>query len=79
MTTTVRLPKDLGERLARVAKETGRPKSHVLRALLEENIERLEWEAELEQKAADIRAGRRRTYSLDDAEVELGLHDEDCS
>lgn len=56
-----------------VAKETGRPKSFFLRSLLGENIERLEWEADLEQKAAEIRAGRRRTYSLD--EVETGLAD----
>ncbi|WP_108848990.1 DUF6290 family protein [Dietzia lutea] len=75
MTTTVRLPKDLEERLARVAKGTGRPKSHYLRSLLEENIERLEWEAKLEEKVADIRAGRRRTYSLDEVEAELDLAD----
>lgn len=75
MTTTVRLPKELEERLARVAKGTGRPKSHYLRSLLEENIERLEWEAELEQKVADIRAGRRRTYTHEEVKRELGLAD----
>lgn len=75
MTTTVRLPEELEARLARVSKGTGRPKSYYLRALLEENIERLEWEAELEQKVADIRAGRRRTYSLDEVEAELDLAD----
>ena len=73
MTTTVRLPKDLEERLARVAARTGRPKSYYLRSLLEENLDRLEWEADLEQKVADIRAGRRRTYSLDEVEAELDL------
>ncbi len=75
MTTTVRLPKNLEERLARVAAETGRPKSHYLRSLLEENIDRLEWEAELEKKVADIRAGRRQTYTLDEVEAELDLAD----
>lgn len=75
MTTTVRLPKHLEERLARVAAETGRPKSHYLRSLLEENIDRLEWEAELEKKVADIRAGRRQTYTLDEVEAELDLAD----
>ncbi|MBB1033576.1 ribbon-helix-helix protein, CopG family [Dietzia sp. CQ4] len=73
MSTTARLPRDLEERLARVAKGTGRPKSHYLRALLEENIERLEWEAELQQKVADIRAGRRQTYTLDEVEAERDL------
>lgn len=73
MSTTVRLPKDLEERLARVAKQTGRPKSFYLRSLLEENIERLEWEAELQQKVADIRAGRRQTYTVDEVEAERDL------
>ena len=75
MTTTVRLPEDLEERLARVAKEGGQSKSYYLRALLAENIERLEWELELDRKVADIRAGRRRTYSLEEVERELGLED----
>lgn len=75
MTTTVRLPKELEERLARVAKGTGRPKSFYLRSLLEEHIEQLEWEAELEQKVADIRAGRRRTYTHEEVKRELGLED----
>lgn len=73
MTTTVRLPKNLEERLASVAAETGRSKSHYLRSLLEENIDRLEWEAELEKKVADIRAGRRQTCTLDEVEAELDL------
>lgn len=75
MTTTVRLPDDLETRLTKVAKASGQPKSFYLRSLLEENIERLEWELELERKAADIRAGRRRTYSLKEVERELGLED----
>lgn len=75
MTTTVRLPEDLEARLARVAEGTGRSKSYYMRSLLEDNIERLEWELELERKVEDIRAGRRRTYSLEEVERELGLED----
>lgn len=75
MATTVRLPKDLEERLARVAEGTGRPKGHYLRTLLEGTIERLEWEAGIEQKVADIRAGRRRTYSHEEMKQELGVED----
>lgn len=75
MTTTVRLPDELEARLAKVAQQSGQPKSYYLRSLLEENIERLEWEMALERKAADIRAGRRPTYSLEEVERELGLDD----
>ncbi|GAA1162853.1 type II toxin-antitoxin system RelB family antitoxin [Nesterenkonia sandarakina] len=75
MTTTVRLPAELEARLARVAEGTGRPKSYYLRALLEENIERLEWELSLERKVADIRAGKRQRYSLEEVERELDLED----
>lgn len=75
MTTTVRLPADLEARLAQVAEGTGRPKSYYLRSLLEENIERLEWELSLERKVADIRAGKRQTYSLEEVERELDLED----
>lgn len=73
MTTTVRLPEELEARLAQVAKGTGRPKSYYLRTLLEENIERLEWELSLERKVDDIRAGERRTYSLEEVERKLDL------
>lgn len=75
MTTTVRLPQDLEDRLNRVAEESGQPKSYYLRSLLAENIDRLEWELELDRKVADIRAGRRRTYSLEEVERELGVED----
>lgn len=75
MTTTLRLPEELEARLARVAQHSGQTKSYYLRSLLEENIERLEWELELERKASDIRAGRRRTYSLEEVERELDLED----
>lgn len=73
MTTTVRLPEELETRLNNVAQQSGQSKSYYLRTLLEENIERLEWELELERKAANIRAGRRRTYSLEEVERELDL------
>lgn len=75
MTTTVRLPADLEARLTQVAEGTGRPKSYYLRSLLEENIERLEWELSLERKVSDIRAGKRQTYSLEEVERELDLED----
>ncbi|GHD13809.1 type II toxin-antitoxin system RelB family antitoxin [Zhihengliuella salsuginis] len=75
MTTTVRLPHELEARLEHVAAGAGRPKSYYLRSLLEENIERLEWEQALAKKADDIRAGRRPTYSLEEVERELGLED----
>lgn len=75
MTTTVRLPEELENRLNMIAQVSGRSKSYYLRSLVEENIERLEWELELDRKVADIRAGRRRTYSLEEVERELGLED----
>lgn len=73
MTTTVRLPQELESRLERLADVSGRSKSYYLRTLAEENIARLEWEAQLAAKAADIRAGRRQTVSMEELEADLDL------
>lgn len=69
----VRLPGDIEERLARLAAETGRPKSYYVREALVEHMDELEDLYLAEQRLIDVRAGRSRTRTLDEVERGLGL------
>ena len=71
----VRLPTALEERLATLAEETGRTKSYHVREALEEYIQDMEDDCIAEKRLEDIRAGRSRTYTLEEVEAELGLGD----
>lgn len=71
----VRLPTALEERLATLAEETGRTKSYHVREALEEYIQDMEDVCIAEKRLEDIRAGRSRTYTLEEVEAELGLGD----
>ena len=73
MSTSVRLPPEIEERLDRLAATTGRPKAFYLRELITSGLDRLEWEYSVAQKATDIRAGRRETIPADTVRAELGL------
>ncbi|NLS09884.1 ribbon-helix-helix protein, CopG family [Nesterenkonia sp. MY13] len=73
--TSIRLPGEVDERLERLAAETGRSKSFYLRELVTSGLDRLEYEYGIMRDVEDIRAGRQRTYSLDEVEAELGLDD----
>lgn len=73
MATSIRLPEETEARLDRLAAKTGRPKSFYLRELIEKNIDKLEWEYSLTQKAMDIRAGTRDTVSSADVRQKLDL------
>lgn len=73
--TSIRLPGEVDERLERLAAETGRSKSFYLRELVTSGLDRLEYEYGIMRDVEDIRAGRQRSYSLDEVEAELGLDD----
>lgn len=57
MPTSIRLSPEVEARLDRLAASIGRTKSHLLRELIENNLDRLEWEYQLMWKASDTRAG----------------------
>jgi len=69
----LRLPPDVEERLDELARRTGRSKSFYAREAILEHLSDLEDVYLASQRLEDLRAGRSRTWSLDEAERELGL------
>lgn len=75
MSISLRLPEDLSTRLQNLAANTGRSKTFYMIEAIKEHIEDLEDLYLAEKRLADFRAGRSKTYSLEDVERELGLAD----
>lgn len=72
---SVRLPKDLRERVEALAKATRRSQGDVVREVLERDLSALEWEQRIIARAADLRSGRVKAVPLAVVERELGLSD----
>ncbi len=75
MPTSVRLPKELEQRLTTLAADTGRSKAFYIREAIAEYIEDLEDIYLAEKRLADIKSGKSRTYTLEEVEQRLGLAD----
>ena len=71
----VRLPTEIEERLEKLAKTTGRTKTYYVRQAILEYLDDLEDLYLAEQRLIDLRAGRNRTYTLEEVERDLGLAD----
>ncbi|MBD5539347.1 MAG: ribbon-helix-helix protein, CopG family [Desulfovibrio sp.] len=71
--TSLRLPDDIGKRLTELAKRTGRSKTYYILEAIREHLDDLEDLYIAEQRLADIKAGRSRTYSVEEVRRELGL------
>ena len=71
----IRVPADIEDRLDRLAKATGRTKTFYAREAILEHLDDLEDLYLAEQCLTDIRAGRERTYPLDEVVRDLGLED----
>ena len=71
----IRLPAEIEERLERLARATGRTKTSLAREAILEHLEDQEDLHLAEQRLNDNRAGRSRTYTLQEVERELGLAD----
>ncbi len=69
----IRLPEDIEKRLDRLAKRSGRTKTYYARAAILRHIEDLEDLQIAEEELIAIRAGRSRTYTLEEVERDLGL------
>lgn len=74
-TAALRMPEDLAARYDRLAKSTGRTKTYYMNEALAASIDRLEYEYGILQQVEDWRAGRLKTYSLDEVGEMLGLDD----
>lgn len=75
MATSVRLPEATEKRLNDLAARTGRTKAYYIREAIEEHIQDMEDIYLAEQRLAEVKAGRSRTFTLEEVEAELGLAD----
>lgn len=71
----IRLPEEIEIRLENLAKATGRTKTYYAREAILEYLEDMEDLYTAEQRMADIKAGRSKTYTLDEVKSRLGLAD----
>ncbi|MDR0664906.1 MAG: DUF6290 family protein [Helicobacteraceae bacterium] len=69
----IRLPREIEDRLAALVQSTGRTKTFYARQAIIEYLDDLEDLYIAEQRLIDIRAGRSKTYSIEEVEQELGL------
>lgn len=71
--TSLRLPDDIGQRLNALAAQTGRSKTFYILEAIRTHLEDLEDVYIAEQRLSDLRAGRSRTYTIEEVRSELGL------
>ena len=69
----IRLSESVEKRLGRLAKRTGRTKTFYARQAILQHLEDLEDLYLAEDRLKALRAGRGRTFSLDEVEKDLGL------
>jgi len=69
----IRLSESVEKRLGRLAKRTGRTKTFYAREAILQHLEDLEDLYLAENRLKALRAGRSRTFSLDEVEQDLGL------
>jgi RHH-type rel operon transcriptional repressor/antitoxin RelB len=75
MALSIRLPGDVEDRLKNLAAQTGRTKSFYITEAICKHIDDLEDLFLAEKRLIEIRAGRSKTYSLEEVEQSLGLAD----
>jgi RHH-type transcriptional regulator, rel operon repressor / antitoxin RelB len=71
----IRLPQSIEKRLDRLARRSGRTKTYYARQAILQHLEDLEDAYEAERILQRVRAGRERTYTLDEVAKRLGLDD----
>lgn len=72
---SLRLPDEVSSRLEHLAKATGRTKTFYMIEAICSHIEEMEDLYLAEKRRIENRAGRSKSYSLDEVEKELGLAD----
>lgn len=70
---SLRLPKEIEERLDALAKKTGRTRSSLAREAILEHLDDLEDYFLAEKRLEDIRAGRSKTVPLEEVMKRYGL------
>ena len=72
---SIRLPEELSVRVEKLAKRTCRTKTYYVVEAVHDHLEELEDLYIAEKRLIELRAGRSRTFTLDEVEHELGLAD----
>lgn len=72
---SIRLPDDVSDRLADLAKATGRSKTFYMIEAIREHLDDIEDIYIAEKRLEDIRAGRGKTVSLEDVMKRHGMAD----
>ncbi|MGB4406124.1 MAG: ribbon-helix-helix domain-containing protein [Sphaerochaeta sp.] len=75
-TISVRIPKELADRLNNLSKQTGRTKTYYIQKALEDKVCDLEMIYLAQKRDEDVRAGRSKTSSLEEVIAEKGLSDQ---
>ncbi len=70
---TIRLSKTTEQRLDQLAKETHRPKSFYVREAIERSLDEIEDIYLAQSRIEALRAGKSRTYTLEEVEKDLDL------
>lgn len=73
--TAIQLPEETFERLKSVADEMGQTPSDFIFAAIQEHLEDMEDVIRAEAILKEVKAGRMKTYTLEEVERELGLDD----
>ncbi len=73
MTVSIKLDKNIEDRLHHLSKETGRTISFYVREAIKSKLEDLEDIYLAEKALEDIRAGRSESYTLEEVKQSLGL------
>lgn len=69
----IRLPAEIESRLDALAAATGRTKTFYARKAIVDLLDEMEEIYLAESRLEELRAGRSRTYNLDEVERDLGL------
>ncbi|MDK8282777.1 MAG: DUF6290 family protein [Peptoniphilus lacrimalis] len=75
MATSIRLNEETSNRLNKLSERTGRSKAFYLRQLIEDGLDKLEYEYGILQDIEDYRKGKSKTYTLEEMEKLYGLAD----
>lgn len=75
MPVSIRLSKDIEERLNKLSKLTGRSKTYYIKESIEQHLDEIEDLYLAEQRLIDLKSGKSKTYTLKEVEKELGLED----
>jgi RHH-type rel operon transcriptional repressor/antitoxin RelB len=75
MPTSIRLSKDLEERLNELSRLTGRSKTYYITESIKQHLDKIEDLYLAEQRLINLRSGRSKAYTLKEVEEELDLED----